>query len=294
MYLYNNKVVFFCMLVQVVMSIVVIVIQKMGYYRLLKISENMEYSKDIKLKNIGKNRKNVYNVDNYVDKCVNSFKFCGLKLYTISEICGYLLNFLFITWSILCIYGVYLEVDIKEILWIVMLGILIVGGLFNIGMSVDNYKLERMAKVNMKDYVENQFYMSKRKEEILKERKDKIKNEKINSTEKTVIDFAHNNENVVEMDKNIAISREDKEILKERIMSTQKEEKNMSKGINNDNSNKNQVKLGLNSDNLGYLSEYMTENKNDLMDKNKNEDIGVKINLEEERIIEGFLRQYFA
>ena len=52
------------------------------------------------------------------------------------------------------VYGVYLECSIKDILWTVMLGIMIVGGLFSIGCGVDNYKLEEVAKVNIRDYIE--------------------------------------------------------------------------------------------------------------------------------------------
>ena len=88
MYLYENKVVFFLLLMQAILLIVFIGMQNAGYYRLVKESENMNKTKDKDMINISKNRKNVYNVDNYVDKYVNGFIFCGLKLYTISGICG--------------------------------------------------------------------------------------------------------------------------------------------------------------------------------------------------------------
>ena len=54
--------------------------QNTGYNMLVKDSQNLGKSKDMELKNIRNNRKNVHNVDNYVDKYVNSYKFCGLKL----------------------------------------------------------------------------------------------------------------------------------------------------------------------------------------------------------------------
>lgn len=240
MYLYNNKAVFFCLLIQGVVSIVFIVIQKLGYFTLIKESENMKNTKDIELINIRKNRKNVHNVDNYVDKYVNRFIFCGLKLYTISRICGYLTNFLFVSWSIATIYGVYLECGIKEILWTIMLGILVVGGLFSVGWGVDNYKLEQVAKVNIKDYIENIIELNKNKEEVVRTRKEHAQNSINNVNEKTVLDYEQNNKDVV--------------VMKEPVLDK------------------------IDKDNLGYLSE----------------SIPSRIKDEEEDIIEGFLKQYFA
>lgn len=271
MYLYDNKVVFFCLLVQVIICTAGIIIQKIGYYRLINISENIHNVRDIKLKNISNKRENVYNVDNYVDKYVNSFKFCGLKLYTISEICGYLLNFLFITWGNVCIYGVYREVDIKEILWTVMLGILVVGGLFNIGATVDNSRFERVAKINIKDYIENVIQTNIRKEEIVSARKEKVRKRE-DIVDKPIIDFEYNNVGVVPMEKNKDINTESRVIA----------------------NNTYEDKDGMKRDNLGYLSEYMSTDKKVINKDTTMENVEIKFKDDEEQIIEGFLRQYFA
>ncbi len=199
MYLYENKVVFILLLMQCVLLAVFIGMQKAGYYKLVRESENMKKTKDKDMINISKNRKNVYNVDNYVDKYVNSFVFCGLKLYTISGICGYLMNFMFVSWSIAIIYGVYLDCGIKEILWTIMLAIAIIGGLFSIGWSVDNYKLQKIAKVNIKNYIEGLVEKNRNREEIVKNRKEHAKNSINNVREKTVIDYESNNKNVIVM-----------------------------------------------------------------------------------------------
>ena len=244
MYLYSNNAIFFILTIEVLLTVVFIIMQKSGYYKLVKESENIGNTQDKKLKNIRNNRKNVYNVDNFVDKHVNNYEFCGLKLYTIHRICGNLLNFLFITWSMATVYGVYLECSIKDILWTVMLGIMIVGGLFSIGCGVDNYKLEEVAKVNIRDYIENIIQMNKKKEELTQVRRDKINNRRSNEI-KAVVDGG---------DLGVVAKNIEKDLL-DNIENIS----NMGNEVNrlNDTMKLNPIDVDKKKDNLGYLSEYM-------------------------------------
>ena len=63
MYLYSNNAIFFILTIEVLLTVAFIIMQKSGYYKLVKESENIGNTQDKKLKNIRNNRKNVYNVD---------------------------------------------------------------------------------------------------------------------------------------------------------------------------------------------------------------------------------------
>ena len=159
MYLYENHAVFFAIVVEMLITVTFIVMEYMGYSKMLK--ECKKGTNDNKIVNKIKNKEiNVNSVDNFVDNYVNNYEFGGLKLYTIQRICGQHLSFVFITWCLACIYGVYLEVSIKELLWTTMLGILLVGVLFTIGYNVDNSKMEYIAKVSLKNTLEEYIYFS--------------------------------------------------------------------------------------------------------------------------------------
>lgn len=280
MYLYSNSAIFFILAIEIVVTTTFIIMQRMGYYKLVKESNNIGSTNDVKMKNIRKIRKNVYNVDNFVDKHVNNYEFCGLKLYTIHRICGNLLNILFITWSIVTVYGIYLESSIKDVLWTVMLGILIVGGLFSIGCGVDNYRLEEIAKVNIRDYIENIIETNKKKEEIVESRRSKMRN---TNEMKAIVDcgdvgvVARNIEN--ELFNNI---ENNMDMEKERLADTMK-----IKAIEPENK----------KDNLGYLSDYMDkqgnrDNENKVV-TNKSY-MGLLDEEDKQDIINGLYNQYFA
>lgn len=281
MYLYSNNAIFFILTIEVLVTVVFIIIQKSGYYKLVKESENMGNTQDKELKNIRNNRKNVYNVDNFVDKHVNNYEFCGLKLYTIHRICGNLLNFLFITWSMATVYGVYLECSIKDILWTVMLGILIVGGLFSIGCGVDNYKLEEVAKVNIRDYIENIIQMNKKKEELTQVRREKIKDRRSNEI-KAVVDGG---------DLGVVAKNIENELL-DNIENMS----NMDHEVNrlNDTMKLNPLDMEKKKDNLGYLSEYMDKQNYRRNENRIQEKVNTLADEDKQDIINGLFKQYFA
>lgn len=281
MYLYSNNAIFFILTIEVLLTVVFIIMQKSGYYKLVKESENIGNTQDKKLKNIRNNRKNVYNVDNFVDKHVNNYEFCGLKLYTIHRICGNLLNFLFITWSMATVYGVYLECSIKDILWTVMLGIMIVGGLFSIGCGVDNYKLEEVAKVNIRDYIENIIQMNKKKEELTQVRRDKINNRRSNEI-KAVVDGG---------DLGVVAKNIEKDLL-DNIENIS----NMGNEVNrlNDTMKLNPIDVDKKKDNLGYLSEYMDKQNYRRNENRIQEKVNTLADEDKQDIINGLFKQYFA
>ena len=281
MYLYSNNAIFFILTIEVLLTVVFIIMQKSGYYKLVKESENIGNTQDKKLKNIRNNRKNVYNVDNFVDKHVNNYEFCGLKLYTIHRICGNLLNFLFITWSMATVYGVYLECSIKDILWTVMLGIMIVGGLFSIGCGVDNYKLEEVAKVNIRDYIENIIQMNKKKEELTQVRRDKINNRRSNEI-KAVVDGG---------DLGVVAKNIENDLL-DNIENIS----NMGNEVNrlNDTMKLNPIDVDKKKDNLGYLSEYMDKQNYRRNENRIQEKVNTLADEDKQDIINGLFKQYFA
>lgn len=281
MYLYSNNAIFFILTIEVLLTVVFIIMQKSGYYKLVKESENIGNTQDKKLKNIRNNRKNVYNVDNFVDKHVNNYEFCGLKLYTIHRICGNLLNFLFITWSMATVYGVYLECSIKDILWTVMLGIMIVGGLFSIGCGVDNYKLEEVARVNIRDYIENIIQMNKKKEELTQVRRDKINNRRSNEI-KAVVDGG---------DLGVVAKNIENDLL-DNIENIS----NMGNEVNrlNDTMKLNPIDVDKRKDNLGYLSEYMDKQNYRRNENRIQEKVNTLADEDKQDIINGLFKQYFA
>lgn len=281
MYLYSNNAIFFILTIEVLLTVVFIIMQKSGYYKLVKESENIGNTQDKKLKNIRNNRKNVYNVDNFVDKHVNNYEFCGLKLYTIHRICGNLLNFLFITWSMATVYGVYLECSIKDILWTVMLGIMIVGGLFSIGCGVDNYKLEEVAKVNIRDYIENIIQMNKKKEELTQVRRDKINNRRSNEI-KAVVDGG---------DLGVVAKNIENDLL-DNIENIS----NMGNEVNrlNDTMKLNPIDVNKKKDNLGYLSEYMDKQNYRRNENRIQEKVNTLADEDKQDIINSLFKQYFA
>lgn len=281
MYLYSNNAIFFILTIEVLLTVAFIIMQKSGYYKLVKESENIGNTQDKKLKNIRNNRKNVYNVDNFVDKHVNNYEFCGLKLYTIHRICGNLLNFLFITWSMATVYGVYLECSIKDILWTVMLGIMIVGGLFSIGCGVDNYKLEEVAKVNIRDYIENIIQMNKKKEELTQVRRDKINNRRSNEI-KAVVDGG---------DLGVVAKNIENDLL-DNIENIS----NMGNEVNrlNDTMKLNPIDVDKKKDNLGYLSEYMDKQNYRRNENRIQEKVNTLADEDKQDIINGLFKQYFA
>ena len=281
MYLYSNNAIFFILTIEVLLTVAFIIMQKSGYYKLVKESENIGNTQDKKLKNIRNNRKNVYNVDNFVDKHVNNYEFCGLKLYTIHRICGNLLNFLFITWSMATVYGVYLECSIKDMLWTVMLGIMIVGGLFSIGCGVDNYKLEEVAKVNIRDYIENIIQMNKKKEELTQVRRDKINNRRSNEI-KAVVDGG---------DLGVVAKNIENDLL-DNIENIS----NMGNEVNrlNDTMKLNPIDVDKKKDNLGYLSEYMDKQNYRRNENRIQEKVNTLADEDKQDIINGLFKQYFA
>ena len=60
MYLYSNNAIFFILTIEVLLTVVFIIIQKSGYYKLVKESENMGNTQDKELKNSRENRKMDY------------------------------------------------------------------------------------------------------------------------------------------------------------------------------------------------------------------------------------------
>ena len=52
MYLYSNNAIFFILTIDVLLTVAFIIMQKSGYYKLVKESENIGNTQDKKLKNI--------------------------------------------------------------------------------------------------------------------------------------------------------------------------------------------------------------------------------------------------
>ena len=290
MYLYDEKAVFVILLVEFIITVVFIIMQSRGYDKLIRECEKGE-NDNIVIKKIKSGQVNVNSVDNFVNKYVSNFKFCGLKLYTIKKICGQLLNFVFITWCIVSIYGVYLEVSIKEVLWTTMLGILLVGGLFSIGHSVDNSKCEYVAMVNLKNILEEFIYFNDEsykvvydsvsnevtrvaytprveiEEGIDNESGERVKQEKefikqdnafIEQTMETVKTTKKGNVNPTKLEemKKTSISEEPVSKRKDTPEAKRERLKNSVFASDDEKRETRQKKVELNGDNLGYLADY--------------------------------------
>lgn len=128
-----------------------------AYHIFIKESKRTKETKNKYISNIVtvfRNRKNVNNVDNYVDKCMYNLKFCGFKLYTWDKMCSQNIVFVVALASILSILAGYGKRGQEEILLTILIGMLCTAMLIIINMSLSSEAKRNMIYFNLVDYID--------------------------------------------------------------------------------------------------------------------------------------------
>ena len=97
----------------------------------------------------------VNNVDTFVDKNLTKYRFCGLLLSTWENISGQVLLLSFLIVPISAVFGVFLEIDRKVILYTGAVGILGGAALIFVDKMINLPVKKRMIRLNLLDYLEN-------------------------------------------------------------------------------------------------------------------------------------------
>mgnify|MGYP006933183101 CR=1 FL=1 len=133
------------------------VFRYIAYHIFIKESKRTKDSKNKYICNIiamFRNRKNVSNVDNYVDKCMYNLRFCGFKLYTWDKMCSQNIVFVVALASILSILAGYGKRGQEEILLTILIGMLCTAMLIIINMSLSSKAKRNMIYFNLVDYID--------------------------------------------------------------------------------------------------------------------------------------------
>lgn len=133
------------------------VFRYIAYHIFIKESKRTKDSKNKYICNIiamFRNRKNVNNVDNYVDKCMYNLRFCGFKLYTWDKMCSQNIVFVVALASILSILAGYGKRGQEEILLTILIGMLCTAMLIIINMSLSSKAKRNMIYFNLVDYID--------------------------------------------------------------------------------------------------------------------------------------------
>lgn len=133
------------------------VFRYIAYHIFIKESKRTKDSKNKYISNIiamFRNRKNVNNVDNYVDKCMYNLRFCGFKLYTWDKMCSQNIVFVVALASILSILAGYGKRGQEEILLTILIGMLCTAMLIIINMSLSSKAKRNMIYFNLVDYID--------------------------------------------------------------------------------------------------------------------------------------------
>lgn len=156
------------------------VFRYIAYHIFIKESKRTKDSKNKYICNIiamFRNRKNVSNVDNYVDKCMYNLRFCGFKLYTWDKMCSQNIVFVVALASILSILAGYGKRGQEEILLTILIGMLCTAMLIIINMSLSSKAKRNMIYFNLVDYIDENLKPQFRQKDSAK--KDSIQKEGI-------------------------------------------------------------------------------------------------------------------
>lgn len=156
------------------------VFRYIAYHIFIKESKRTKDSKNKYICNIiamFRNRKNVNNVDNYVDKCMYNLRFCGFKLYTWDKMCSQNIVFVVALASILSILAGYGKRGQEEILLTILIGMLCTAMLIIINMSLSSKAKRNMIYFNLVDYIDENLKPQFRQKDSAK--KDSIQKEGI-------------------------------------------------------------------------------------------------------------------
>lgn len=296
------------------------VFRYIAYHIFIKESKRTKDSKNKYICNIiamFRNRKNVNNVDNYVDKCMYNLRFCGFKLYTWDKMCSQNIVFVVALASILSILAGYGKRGQEEILLTILIGMLCTAMLIIINMSLSSKAKRNMIYFNLVDYIDEnlkpQFRQkdSAQKDSIQKEgiqkegaQKDSAQKESA-SKDRAQKDGARagNLDNKDVMTKNCRTKIGENKVVdnkNDKVLSINKKKEKMSSGettdydkISHDRNDRDAIKRAFADAVYEAALEKLAGNNNFSSSKNIKEDKSQRQTASENVVIEELIREMF-
>lgn len=296
------------------------VFRYIAYHIFIKESKRTKDSKNKYICNIiamFRNRKNVNNVDNYVDKCMYNLRFCGFKLYTWDKMCSQNIVFVVALASILSILAGYGKRGQEEILLTILIGMLCTAMLIIINMSLSSKAKRNMIYFNLVDYIDEnlkpQFRQkdSAQKDSIQKEgiqkegvQKDSVQKESA-SKDRAQKDGAKagNLDNKDVMTKNCRTKIGENKVVdnkNDKVLSINKKKEKMSSGettdydkLSHDRNDRDAIKRAFADAVYEAALEKLAGNNNFSSSKNIKEDKSQRQTASENVVIEELIREMF-
>lgn len=160
--LYYNNIIIYAFAALCGLGVILRFILDIVYIYLVKESDKLGTTKNKLLKHMRMKYETCYklniavnNVDTFVDKNLTKYRFCGLLLSTWENISGQVLLLSFLIVPISAVFGVFLEVDRKVILYTGAVGILGGAALIFVDKMINLPVKKRMIRLNLLDYLEN-------------------------------------------------------------------------------------------------------------------------------------------
>lgn len=296
------------------------VFRYIAYHIFIKESKRTKDSKNKYISNIiamFRNRKNVNNVDNYVDKCMYNLRFCGFKLYTWDKMCSQNIVFVVALASILSILAGYGKRGQEEILLTILIGMLCTAMLIIINMSLSSKAKRNMIYFNLVDYIDEnlkpQFRQkdSAKKEGIQKEgiqkegaQKDSVQKESaLKDRAQKDGAKAGNLDNKDVMTKNCRTKIGENKVVdnkNDKVLSINKKKEKMSSGettdydkLSHDRNDRDAIKRAFADAVYEAALEKLAGNNNFSSSKNIKEDKSQRQTVSENVVIEELIREMF-
>lgn len=296
------------------------VFRYIAYHIFIKESKRTKDSKNKYISNIiamFRNRKNVNNVDNYVDKCMYNLRFCGFKLYTWDKMCSQNIVFVVALASILSILAGYGKRGQEEILLTILIGMLCTAMLIIINMSLSSKAKRNMIYFNLVDYIDEnlkpQFRQkdSAQKDSIQKEGIQKESAQKDNTQKESASKDraqkdgakAGNRDNKDVMTKNCRTKIGENKVVdnkNDKVLSINKKKEKMSSGettdydkLSHDRNDRDAIKRAFADAVYEAALEKLAGNNNFSSSKNIKEDKSQRQTASENVVIEELIREMF-
>lgn len=230
LYMYEHNIIIYAMFVMFGLGLLAKIVEALAYHQLIKASKEMGVSENKLMKQIRlrvdtcyRIKLGVHNVDSFVDKFVYSHKFCGMSLYTLENLSGQMTILCLLITLFGSILAYWLKCGQDIILSTLTIGASTVLLLIAFDMLLSIPAKQRILRIHMKDYLENNLKAKLENEYFLPEemeayrqsyfeKKDVIKKEKNIKEEKVTSKL---DKTIAKTDADLAKKEEDEKIIEE-------------------------------------------------------------------------------
>lgn len=156
-FIFKEEVSYIVIIGMAVFGVLLHFIRSMAYRKYIKESARIETTHNRCIRQLvdtAMSKKNVSNVDNFVDKCMYNFQFFGFKLYTWDKICGQNIIAESIIVGIMCVLGIYVKCGQDTVLLTLLIGMLCTSVLIMINMSSSTLARKNKISFNITDWIE--------------------------------------------------------------------------------------------------------------------------------------------